>query len=161
MKMLASVLVLLSVVGVGETEEKDIVARLNQAGVTVTGGSVTIPATATGIEIGELCELRDLSMLVIEGGITDNDLRTVCALRRLAALSLQGTRITDKSLREVSFLPELKYLALYETYITDKGLSHLERLSNLQILHLRKCPNVTDEGVARLKKALPNCDIYR
>jgi len=44
--------------------------------------------------------------------------------------------------------------------ITDAGLVHLQRLTSLQKLNLAHI-QVTDAGVAKLKEALPNCDIYR
>ena len=53
----------------------------------------------------------------------------------------------------------MKVLFLLETGITDAGLRRLERLSQLESLNLQDCPNVTDEGVARLQKALPKCEI--
>jgi hypothetical protein len=34
-------------------------------------------------------------------------------------------------------------------------------MGNLRLLYLYHCPNVTAEGVARLKKALPGCDVRR
>ncbi len=61
----------------------------------------------------------------------------------------------------MSNLRGLTWLGLSGTCITDKGLHHLESLSNLRRLVLTECPNITDEGVARLQKALPNCTIDR
>jgi hypothetical protein len=55
----------------------------------------------------------------------------------------------------------LEALDLTGTNVTDKGLRHLEHMSNLQILALTDCPNITDAGVSRLRKALPNCKILR
>jgi hypothetical protein len=34
-------------------------------------------------------------------------------------------------------------------------------MTNLKGLFLDNCPNITDEGVARLQRALPNCTIRR
>jgi hypothetical protein len=45
--------------------------------------------------------------------------------------------------------------------IQDAGLRHLEALKPLEVLLLAGFPKVTDAGVARLKKALPRCDIHR
>ena len=42
----------------------------------------------------------------------------------------------------------------------DAGLEHLRALTELQTLQLR-FTKVTDTGVADLKKALPNCKIYK
>jgi hypothetical protein len=37
----------------------------------------------------------------------------------------------------------------------------MEALKPLEVLLLASRPKVTDAGVARLKKALPRCDIHR
>jgi hypothetical protein len=143
MKKLAAVLVLLAVVGVGLANEQDIIKGIRDAGGGVKkydrgGMGATMPESAADADLTDLCELRDLT-----------------------ALSLRGVRITDRGLQTVSNMRELNWLGLTEMAITDKGLHHLESLSNLRTLFLAKCPNVTDEGVARLQRALPNCKIER
>jgi hypothetical protein len=45
------------------------------------------------------------------------------------------------------------------TVVTDAGLRHLEAFGGLEYLGLRGCPDVTGEGVARLRKALRGCTI--
>src|SRR5947209_20048265 len=94
-------------------------------------------------------------------GTTDADLRDLCELRRLDALDLAGTDITDDGLRRLSDLRWLRCLRLSGTGVTDAGLRHLESMTGLRALHLRDCPGVTDAGVARLRDALPGCDIVR
>ncbi len=54
----------------------------------------------------------------------------------------------------------VKTLMLNETSITDAGLAHLSGLTNLRGLDLRGT-RVTEEGVAQLQRALPNCRIER
>jgi hypothetical protein len=44
------------------------------------------------------------------------------------------------------------------TLITDAGLVHLAGLTNLKTLYLFRT-QITDAGVAELKKSLPNCEI--
>jgi hypothetical protein len=44
--------------------------------------------------------------------------------------------------------------------VTDAGLEHLAGLKNLAQLNL-KGTAVTDQGIAKLKAALPNCNISR
>ena len=52
-------------------------------------------------------------------------------------------------------------LDLVETKITDAGLKELAKLQQLTSLDLRYCKQITDAGVAELKKALPKCKIER
>ena len=51
-------------------------------------------------------------------------------------------------------------LDLLGTEVTDAGLEHLKGLSELQSLDIHNT-KVTDEGVKKLRQALPNCDIGR
>ena len=55
---------------------------------------------------------------------------------------------------------EVVALNLNLTQITDAGLVHLKGLTGLQTLGLRGT-QVTDQGVADLQKALPNCEIVK
>ena len=66
---------------------------------------------------------------------------------------------------ELKYLPGMadvltEQVHLYFGYsqITDVGLKELAKLENLGSLELDKT-QVTDAGVAELKKALPNCEI--
>lgn len=140
MKWLAAVMVLLCLAGIGRGGEKDIWSGIISKGGDVDfGGSlVSMPHTTTDADLGELCELCNLTTLWIDKTkITDRGLRTVATVRCLLALSLEGSDITDL------------------------GLIHLESMSKLNHLNLHDCPDITDAGVARLQKALPQCKIER
>jgi hypothetical protein len=90
---------------------------------------------------------------------TDADLAVLCELRGLQILALDNTQVTDEGLRTIGELRQLRYLVLSSDYITDAGLRHLEAMDTLKKLRLSRCPNVTEEGVDRLRKALPGCYI--
>ncbi len=117
--------------------EEDIVKRISAAGGAGHAGCIQW-STATDADLGELCELRSLERL-----------------------DLDGSKVTDAGLRTLSNLRGLKLLSLAETAITDQGLRHLESMSQLRFLELDGCPQITDAGVARLQKALPMCKIDR
>ncbi len=130
---------------VPEHQEKDIVERILEEGATVhrlNGATVFVDlsdspkAASRLLDLGELCELRELK-----------------------ALRLAGTAVTDKNLRTVAVATSLTWLDLDQTAITDDGLRHLQKLTNLRRLRLSGCRNISPEGVVRLKKALPNCTI--
>jgi hypothetical protein len=61
-----------------------------------------------------------------------------------------------KHLAPLGFLPRLESLDLSGTQITDEGLEDLVGLKQLHYLGLRET-RVTEAGVERLRKALPNC----
>jgi hypothetical protein len=133
--------------------EKDIVERIEKA-----GGSVGTP----GENEPDVAPSRRTDLVVhLSPNATDADLGELCELRRLEALGLGGTRVTDTGLEMVSRLRNLERLSLNATEITDEGLLRLESLSNLRALYLFQCPKLTDDGVARLQRALPNCKIRR
>ena len=52
-------------------------------------------------------------------------------------------------------------LDLGGTKITDAGLKEVAQLQQLTSLGLLACTQITDAGVAELKKALPKCIIRR
>jgi hypothetical protein len=49
---------------------------------------------------------------------------------------------------------------LLGTQVTNAGLEHLKGLSNLKTLFLEHS-KVTDDGIMKLRQALPNCKIER
>ncbi len=88
-------------------------------------------------------------------GTTDAYLGELCELHHLVNLCLSDTQVTDNGLQDGGRTAGSRSLNLSGTAVSDKGLRHLESRSNLHYLDLTDCPNLTDEGVARLKKALP------
>jgi hypothetical protein len=144
MKRLVSVLVLLAVVGAGWAGDDGILHRLQDAGVDTY--------------VAPLHGARQYYFLSLNPRHPDADLSGLCELRYLVDLSLWGERISDREMRAVSVL-RLRSLRLSGPSVTDAGLRSLERMTGLQSLTLEDCPLITAEGVARLQKALPKCEI--
>jgi len=71
-------------------------------------------------------------------------------------LEFGQSRVGDLGIAEAE---RLQTLWLENTQITDAGLVHLSGLTSLQELDLPS--QITDAGLAKLKEALPNCDILR
>jgi internalin A len=92
---------------------------------------------------------------------TDALLSELCELHSVQGLSLAESGMTDVGMAAVRDLKGLEYLNLNSTAVTDAGLRQFEGMSRLEFLNLGGCPGVTDEGVARLKQALPKCEIIR
>jgi hypothetical protein len=55
-------------------------------------------------------------------------------------------------------MPRLRILYLVGIPVTDQGLQHLRTLDNLELILIRRT-QVTDEGIAALQSALPDCRI--
>jgi len=73
-------------------------------------------------------------------------------------LALEGTKVTDEGLTDLHKLPALTTLWLDNTAITDAGLEHLAKVPKLNSLYLDGT-QVTEAGVAKLKAAIPKCQI--
>ena len=91
--------------------------------------------------------------------ITDAGLVHLKGLTELQSLDLFRTKITDAGLVYLTGLNKLEDLDL-SVWVTDAGLVHLKGMTKLRLLKLYRT-KVTDAGVAELKKALPNCKIYK
>lgn len=85
----------------------------------------------------------------------------------LETLDLRNTSVTDAGLMHIGKLKSLRILFLgYDRFvymgentspdISDAGLAHLKGLTNLKELFIQQT-KVTEEGIEKLKKALPDC----
>jgi HEAT repeat protein len=118
---------------------------------------VGTPVSDAGLRnLTRMTRLRHLSLRDV-AGITDAGLTHLKGLTSLETLGLRGTQVTDAGLAHLGALGNLRSLVLTE-HVTDAGLAHLGGLKRLEHLNLLKS-RVTREGVRRLKKALPGCDI--
>lgn len=141
--------------------------------------------TDAGLE--KLAQLRQIKYLDLSWTkVTDTGLKHLRGLTQLQELRLGNTRITGVGLEQLCDLPQLHNLYVDDTQLTDAGALSLSRLSQLQKLDLDGTPvtdtgmealrelknlrglqlsrtrtHVTDEGVAKLHRALPDCQIYR
>jgi len=71
--------------------------------------------------------------------------------------NLENTPATDDALKPLESLPGVRELELFGP-LTDAGLEHLKNLTELKRLDLRHTL-VTEDGVERLQKVLPNCEV--
>lgn len=125
-------------------------------------------------------EITDAGMVHLEGmtnlrvltlddtQVTDEGLRHLEGLKQLRKLSLVRTRIGDEGLRHLSRLESLEKLDLSDTAVSDAGLEALYGLTELRELSLyddrsmRRQDSkmrISLQGVERLEKKLPNCNI--
>jgi len=180
MRMLVSAIVLLGVTGVMLAQEKEkpqrteaenrAKAKLEKLNVLVQELAANDPRLDVTYSQKEpmfsdahLSPLKDLKGCLVSCNlrgqdVTDTLLVHLKELTNLTRLHLENTKITDKGLEQLKGLTNLEYLNLYGDNVTDAGLVNLEGMKKLKNLYLWQS-KVTEAGAAKLKKALPQCDI--
>jgi hypothetical protein len=112
-----------------------------------------------GPGLADLAPLKRLHRLELEASqITDAGLVYLTGLTGLSNLSLCRTRVSDAGLVYLTGLTDLRDLYLSGTRVSDAGLETLARMTQLEYLSLFDT-DVTKAGLARLRAALPECDI--
>jgi hypothetical protein len=106
--------------------------------------------------IEKLSQLRTLDLRCTR--VTDAGLEHLRGLTQLQGLCLDKTKITYAGLRWLEGLSQLEELNLNYTRVSDEGLCFLAGLSRLRWLWLIDT-DCTEQGVAQLRKVLPNCNI--
>lgn len=89
---------------------------------------------------------------------TDEGTKEFKAFQNLERLHLECTKVTGVTLVEIATLPKLTYLNLCNTAVGDPAVGQLERLKSLRKLYVYG-NHLTREGISRLAKALPACEI--
>ncbi len=138
----------------------------------------------TDADLDHLKPLEDLRILNLSGSrVTDAGLEKLTGFKRLKFLYLFQTEITDAGLKHLERLPRLEVLCLDQTLMTDAGVRSLEALPRLEKLHVHSRvpltdasleslsrhvrlfelkiggPGFSEQGVARLREALPQCKV--
>jgi hypothetical protein len=118
-----------------------------------------IPSEADMKCLKEFSELRELDLSGAERAASVG-LENLNGLKQLQELDLSfNLYLKDSDLEFIEGLDHLRILILSGDYgLTDAGLEHLKGLLQLKELYIRGT-NVTDEGVKKLRRALPNCKI--
>lgn len=92
--------------------------------------------------------------------VTDEVLAAVAGMSDCHALALAQARLSDAGLKYLRQMPRLRYLDLADTAISDASVEDLMRLPNLTFLKVTGT-NISHAGLARLRTALPDCQIIR
>ena len=110
-------------------------------------------------ELKKLPGLETVSFL--DTRLTDAAFENVKGMNGLRELHLRVAGVTNEALVHLKDLPALRIISIGKgTRVTDAGLEHLAGLKNLAQLDLTGTA-VTDEGVAKLRAALPQCNIRK
>jgi len=142
--------------------------------------------TRTGIQaLQSLPKLQALDLS--RTAMTRSSLELIAAFPQLHELRLNGCAwLRDEHLEQLIVLKNLEQLNVSETAISPAGFPFLQRFPKLKFLVLDRCPQITDEsiealielcssrrfslslsgtdvtaeGLARLRKALPDCIVH-
>lgn len=128
-------------------------------------------------------DLPSLKTLLLSGrNISDKTLENLAMLPNLEELHANSSSVSDEGLKNLEKFPKLRWLTIHYTKVTDSGLIHVKSLKHLewliltgdnisdaaipdlslmttlQLLDVRETA-ITARGYAKLKKALPNCNV--
>ena len=110
-----------------------------------------------GLEhIQGLTNLEDLNLWSCN--IDDTGLKYLKGMTKLKRLNLDKCNITDDGLKELEPLKNLEFLHIGSTQVTDDGLEHLTGLKKLTQLVVTYLPEVSRDGVEKLKRELPQLE---
>jgi len=101
-------------------------------------------------------KLPQLHTLFLSGTQIRN-IKFIKGLKNLQKLSLSVTQVNN--LKPLKGLTNLRDIDISDTQISN--LEPLKELKNLQSLHMQGCPNITEQEIEDLQKALPDLEIER
>lgn len=123
---------------------------LRQLAVTQCN-NVTMKSIKTICENNSNMEVLDIPDLSIEG----ISLSFLSNCKNLKTLNLSGVPVTDSDMKMIGAMKDLSVLYLAKTQISDSALKEIYHLK-LHHLTVLQCPNVTREGVKKMKAHLPD-----
>lgn len=109
-------------------------------------------------KLAKLTQLESLDISYTK--VSDAGLKHIASLKNLRTLCVGGNRITDAGVAEIARLSQLVELMIVSADISDSGLEHLAGLPKLISVSLGGNPNVSKAGIAKLKSAQPNWNVY-
>lgn len=129
---------------------------LNLYDLVIPGAAIT----NTGLE--SIATQKRISFLTLDGAqIDDEGLKILKTMPNVAYLSLSGCPITDAGMVHLGEMRGLKQLGLGAGDITDAGLEKLHGLKLMRNLSFYHNRNITPEGIAKFKEAVPGAGVYR
>lgn len=122
-------------------QKKDPAVEQAKSKVRAAGGSV--------LELAQNDDRLEVAFHLSDQKVTDNTLKTLVGLSKVASLNLRGTDVTSAGLAQLKNLKDLTHLHLEKTKVDDAGMKHLQALPKLEYLNLYGTA-VTDAGVSQL-----------
>jgi hypothetical protein len=90
--------------------------------------------------------------------LSHEEVRAISTIKSLERATLAGTGVDDEDVKQLVVLPRLRVLDLSRTNITDVSVSSLSHLRTLEQLDVRGT-KMSSDAVARLRQAVPKCDV--
>jgi Leucine-rich repeat (LRR) protein len=116
------------------------------------------PWPAAADALASLTALRALDLTGVP--IDDSALKVIGKLNGLEELCLTCTGVSLEGTPDaLSGLTKLRTLKVRNARVTNTGLRSLEKLKSLELIWLYD-NSISEDGVARLQKALPRCSIW-
>jgi WD40 repeat protein len=140
-------------------------SQLNDAGIQNLAGfalaDCSVYDTAiTDVSMSVLRHAVTGGLSVARTKITDAGLAQLAGFRG-QSLIIDGTAVTDAGLRTFfASKPPLQHLGVAHTAVTDAVIDALAEIKTLQNVSVQGT-KVTADGAARLKAAIPNCNVHR
>ena len=160
-------------------------AHLNKLPGMRTLHATSLSQDNTGLNLAKLAELESLTLLFEKGSaIRDEDLACLANLRHLNNLQIPNGAVTDAGMAHLAGLTSMEHLVIggpdltdegikhlanmgkldtlsIKGNFTDKGLQHLEGLRGLRSLDILSANNFSQAALGRLRKKLPNLQIFK
>ncbi len=132
----------------------------------VSLNSITIPsAKITDAGFQDMWKMQKLNTLRLDAQdakITGDGFAAMTEAQALQSITIRSTAFTDVGMKYLSMMPRLQYIVIGNrdegpTQLTNNGLLMLTELEHLQSLTIgTKNSQITEEGIAKLKSAMPN-----
>lgn len=108
------------------------------------------------VHMNYLQSLREMTFHTITLG--PGGLEQLKPIPKMKELEIWYVNLSDRDMEAIGRQTQLESLTICGCrQITNEGLKHLKSLKNLKRLHIEDCDPTTKEGMAALKRALPDC----
>ncbi len=133
---------------------RELAEQSELTGLGVAGSMITDDA------LKALAQHKNIQRLDIANtALSDTGLREIAKIPNLDQLDIGKTAVTNQGLETLASAPKLRYLTIENNpQIDDSGLRYLESMSSLRLLRLPGT-KVSAMGIARIKAALPECEV--
>ncbi len=102
-------------------------------------------------DLDELAPFRKIAMLSLAGTrVSDQGLKELAKMEHLHTLDLSLTSIANEGLKQLASIPNLQHLYLSNTAVSDAGIINLREIRHLRTLDLGGLDELTDRGIKDL-----------